>query len=662
MSNRLALETSPYLQQHAENPVDWHPWGEEAFALARAQDRPVHLSVGYAACHWCHVMAHESFEDPRVAALLNETFINIKVDRQERPDLDDIYQKVVQLLGEGGGWPLTVFLTPEGEPFYGGTYFPPQDRHGRPGLERLVRRIAQLWREDRAELERSRDELRKGFDHLDSELSRTRPATAIDAPAEGARALALASDPVHGGLGGAPKFPNVPCLDLALRVFGRTREPALWQFVERALDAMASGGLFDQLGGGFSRYSVDERWAVPHFEKMLYDNALLLGLYADALRESPREDWLRILRETAAYLLRDLRHPLGGFYSGEDADSEGEEGRFYVWTPAQLREVLGEDDAALAERAFAVTRSGNFEHGATVLQRTAAAATIAPAHLSGIRERLLAHRNRRPRPMRDENVLAAWNGLAIQGLCAAWQATGDAPLLEAAVAAAAFVDSRMSTPQGGLHRAWRDGRAAGPGFLDDCANMANAHLDLYESALARHHLDRALALAGFFLSRFWDEGFFLTPADGEALIRRPRSIHDHAVPSGGAAATRALLRLAAITGDTRMTALASQSIAQLAGAAQQNPFGHAHLLAAMELQHTMVTIVLAGDVGPGDELLLTAHGSYLPGRTIARAADSPLGAAMLAIGGRTTAYVCRGSTCSPPVTGAAELERLLGAG
>ncbi len=352
MPNRLSQETSPYLRQHAENPVDWYPWGEEAFRRAREEDMPIHLSVGYAACHWCHVMAHESFENPAIARLMNERFINIKVDRQERPDLDDIYQKVVQMKGQGGGWPLTVFMTPQGEPFFGGTYFPPEERYGRPGFAQVLLGLSETWKERRPELRTLVDQFLKGYRNLEEQLFSGEAPTGADTPAEAARAFAANTHPVHGGFGDAPKFPNPSCHDLVLRVYPRTREPQLLASVERTLDHMAGGGIYDHLAGGFARYSVDERWAVPHFEKMLYDNGQLVKLYADAYRVTGKRLWRRVFEQSIAYVLRDLTHPDGGFYASEDADSEGEEGTFYVWTPAQIEAVLGQSDAAFACRAY----------------------------------------------------------------------------------------------------------------------------------------------------------------------------------------------------------------------------------------------------------------------------------------------------------------------
>ncbi|HJZ88478.1 MAG TPA: thioredoxin domain-containing protein [Polyangia bacterium] len=659
MPNRLAHEGSPYLRQHAENPVDWYPWGEEAFGRARAEDKPIHLSVGYAACHWCHVMAHESFEDPEIARLLNERFVNIKVDRQERPDVDDIYQKVVQMMGQGGGWPLTVFMTPQGEPFFGGTYFPPDDRYGRPGFARVLGALSEAWRSRRSEIRDNAAQFMRGYQELDARV-RGDAMPEDDLSLEAARFFAENTDPVHGGLGGAPKFPNVSCHDLVLRVYHRVREPGLLASVELTLRAMADGGIYDHLGGGFARYSVDERWAVPHFEKMLYDNAQLSKLYADAYRLTKNPRWRRVLEETIAYVLRDMTHPEGGFFSSEDADSEGEEGKFYVWTPAEMREVLGPADAELASRAYGVTARGNFEHGATVLYRAAELDRLEEARLDGLREKLLAARGRRARPSRDDNILCGWNALMIQGLCAAYQATGSAQYLSAARRAADFVAERMTAPDGGLYRAWHDGAAKVGGFLDDYAFLANALIDLYESGFERRDLERAGALVDRILKRFWDDGLYFTPSGGEPLVHRPRAPHDNAWPSGTSTTAFALLRLHELGGHDLFRERAEQLFGRYGQAAARNPFGFSHFLAALEFaRRGPLEIVLAGERTAAAPLAETVHRSYHPARVLAFADDVPIGAGRGPVDGRPAAYVCRNRTCDAPVTSVDTLARVV---
>ncbi|WP_341312071.1 thioredoxin domain-containing protein [Paraburkholderia sp. IMGN_8] len=651
MTNRLATETSSYLRQHADNPVDWYPWSEEAFRRARDEDKPILLSVGYAACHWCHVMAHESFENPRIASLMNERYISIKVDRQERPDIDDIYQQVSQMMGQGGGWPLTVFLTPQGEPFFGGTYFPPDDRYGRPGLGRVLMSLSEAWRHRREELRDTIAQFREGFRQLD-QANLDGEATGIgDLPAEAARALARNTDPVHGGLGGAPKFPNPSCYDLMLRVYHRSGEPTLLDAVERTLDHMAAGGIYDQLGGGFARYSVDARWAVPHFEKMLYDNGQLVKLYADAYRLTGKEAWRRVVEETIGYVLRDMTHPGGGFYAGEDADSEGQEGKFYVWTVAGIEAVLGDSDGAMACQAYGVTEHGNFEHGATVLQRAVELDALQAARLAGWRERLLAARGRRVRPARDDNILTGWNGLMIEGLCAAFQATGCLEYLSAAQRAASFIQSELTLPDGGVYRAWNDGRAKVAGFLEDYAFLSNALLDLYESCFDKRYLDRAVELAALILDKFWEDGLYFTPCDGEPLVHRPRAPYDNAWPSGISTSVFAFLRLHELTGHDLYRDRAEHELRRYEAAAAKAPAGFAHFLAARDFaQRNPLEIIFAGDKSGAAALVTSVHRAYLPARVLAFAEDVPIGRERHPVKGRPTAYVCRNRTCAAPVT------------
>ncbi|MCU1748052.1 thioredoxin domain-containing protein [Pseudomonas sp. 6D_7.1_Bac1] len=661
MSNRLAKETSPYLRQHAENPVDWYPWGEEAFRRARDEDKPIHLSLGYAACHWCHVMAHESFENPQIARLMNERFINIKVDRQERPDLDEIYQKVVQMMGQGGGWPLTVFLTAQREPFFGGTYFPPQEGYGRPGFTQLLLGLSDAWQNNRATLQLNVEQFLQGYRTIEASTLEGDTPLEQDQPTVAARLFARNTDPVHGGLGNAPKFPNPACHDLVLRLYQRLHEPDLLRSVELTLDHMAAGGLYDHLGGGFARYCVDERWAVPHFEKMLYDNGQLVKLYADAYRETGKPAWRRVFEETIDYILRDMTHPEGGFYASEDADSEGEEGKFYVWTPAEVQAVLGDPDAALACRAYGVTAAGNFEHGSTVLHRAVALDAAQEVQLAGLRDTLLLARAQRIRPGRDENILTSWNALMIQGLCAAWQATGTRAHLDAARRATDFILDRLLTPEGGLYRAWREGTAKVPGFLDDYAFLANALIDLYECDFDQRYFERATQLVEVILDKFWEDGLYFTPSDGEMLVHRPRAPHDSAWPSGTSACVFAFLRLFELTGRELYRERAEQVLAMYRAAAAQNPFGFAHLLAAQDwVQRGPISIVIAGERSAASALVASLQRRYLPARVLAFAEDVPIGVGRHALAGQTSAYVCRNRTCAAPVTSAAELvERCL---
>ena len=656
MPNRLAHEASPYLRQHADNPVDWFAWGEEAFARANERNVPIHLSIGYAACHWCHVMAHESFEDPQMARLMNERFVNIKVDRQERPDVDEVYQNVVQMMGESGGWPLTVFLTPRREPFFAGTYFPPTDRNGRPGFERVLLALSEAWSRQDGKLLLNVEQFRSGFSELDRIVFAHPREPRSDLPLAAARAFAEHTDPVYGGLRGAPKFPNPSCLDLMLRVYARVREPALLDAVRLTLDRMRAGGIYDHLGGGFARYSVDERWAVPHFEKMLYDNGQLVRLYADGYRLTGDASWRLVLDETIEYALRDLAHPLGAFFASEDADSEGEEGRFYVWTPEQVVAVLGEQDGAFACRVLGVTAHGNFEGGRSVLHRAVEPDAADEGRFADARARLLAARGQRVRPGRDENVIASWNALMIEGLCAAYQATGNERFVAAARTAADFLNERMRMPDGGVYRVWRDGVARVGGFLDDYAALANALVDLYECCFEPAYLRRAGELADHILEKFWDDGLYFTASDAETLVHRPRAPYDHAWPSGTSSAVFALLRLHELTAKAIYRERAEHVLDQLAPAAAGNAFGFSHLLAAMELaRQAPPTIVFAGEPAQLRPLVQAVHRAYVPGRVLALARHVPAGADRLPVDGKAAAYVCREQTCRAPVTAPADL-------
>ncbi len=657
MANRLINESSPYLRQHAHNPVDWYPWGEEAFSHAREQDKPIHLSIGYAACHWCHVMAHESFENPKIAELMNERFINIKVDRQERPDIDEIYQKAIQMMGQNGGWPLTILMTPQGEPFFGGTYFPAEESYGRPGFTRVILGISDAWQHNRQAIQENVEQLLKGYqvleNHLKAELLPQAEATSTVA----AQLLALNTDNVYGGLGSAPKFPNPSCYDLILRIFHRTEDPALLHALTLTLDGMAHGGLYDHLAGGFARYSVDERWAVPHFEKMLYDNGQLVKLYADAYRATGKELWRHIFEHTIRYVLQEMAHPEGAFFASEDADSEGEEGKYYVWAPAEIKAILGEAAGAFVCRAYGVTDEGNFEHGKSVLYRAQKLEVKEEAYLTELSQTLLAARAMRVRPNRDENILTSWNALMIQGLCAAYQATGNIEYLTAARRAADFILQHLFTTEGQLYRTWKDGKAKIPGFLDDYAFLANALLDLYESCFEKNYLVQAQQLADLILDKFWDDGFYFTARDAEKLVVRPRIPHDNAIPSGMSASVFVLFRLFELTTHTPYRTYA-QKVYQLYGAAAaKNPFGFAHLLAAQDFARSPLTIVLAGNKHASNALVSIVHQAYLPSHTIAFADDVPIGEGRVAIEGQLTAYVCQNQTCSMPVTSTEEFRK-----
>ncbi len=667
MTNKLAGESSPYLVQHQDNPVAWWPWGAEAFAEAKRLDRPVFVSIGYAACHWCHVMAHESFEDPAVAAVMNERFVNIKVDREERPDVDQIYMNAIHVMGEGGGWPLSAWCTPDGRPFFVGTYFPPTDKHGRPSFTRVLNALSDAWKNDRESIEGNAKEVVKGLRDVDAHY---RKGAETADPANLSESLLVAAgrhvvqrcDAKHGGIGGAPKFPSTPTHELLARCgrlpFGAPAKDAFLLWAR----AMAQGGMYDHLGGGFARYSVDARWAVPHFEKMLYDNGQLLGVMADAVALGAA-DVGSTIPETVTWLEREMLHPSGGLWSSLDADSEGEEGKFYVWTPAQVRAALGPVDAIQIERAYHVTETGNFEHGTTVLARvTARGAASDEAHLEELRAKLLAVRAERPRPATDDKILSGWNGLAIRGLLRAWGATGHAPALALALRVGEFLAREMTPPDGKrVARVWKDGKRKLDGTLDDYAFVATAFLDLAEATGDATWWTRGATLLQTVRELFHDvvDGvsvFYMTAsgADGgnELLIHRPESNHDGAIPSGAAVAVDGFVRLGLAADDKDALALAERYLAQRLGGGDASPFGVSRLLGALDrLLHGEV-LVVAGD--GADALKTAARRVYAPNLMIA----GPWSGALL--DGKTDgAYVCRGNTCLPPVRDPAALAATL---
>ncbi|KAB8141429.1 thioredoxin domain-containing protein [Chloroflexia bacterium SDU3-3] len=678
-TNRLIHAASPYLRQHAHNPVDWHEWGPEALALAREQDRPIHLSVGYAACHWCHVLAHESFEDERTAALLNAHFINIKVDREERPDIDSIYMTALQAMTRSGGWPMTMFLTPEGVPFYGGTYFPPEERYGMPSFTQVILGVADAWQRRRDEVEQNSQAL---SDHL-------RSATAARMP-EGPITPALLDDAYaslhgqfdqdEGGFGRAPKFPQPMTYEFLLRYAQRTGTRLAWDMLALSLHKMAEGGIYDQLGGGFHRYSVDGQWLVPHFEKMLYDNALLARVYTEAYQATSDPLYCRVAEQTLDYVARELRHPEGGFYSTQDADSlptpqasHAEEGAFFVWGLDEVRAALGPDAMAFAA-AYDVTQKGNFE-GRNILHvlrqpdEVAGTLGIPPHEIAALlgrgRRTLFELRERRPRPGLDNKVLASWNGMALRAFAQAAGVFGREDYLAHAERCAAFVLGNMRDAEGRLLRAWKDGQAgATPGFLEDHALLADGLLALYEATLDPRWLAECRALAEVMLAEFWDDnlgGFYDTAARHEALIARPRDTGDNATPSGNAAAAELLLKLAVIYDQPRYR---ERAMAVLGGMAQlmgQYPTGFGRYLAAAEFALAPTQeIALVGDPDAEDtkalrEVIATR---FLPNKVLvlrrpdeaAPTIASPLLDGREQLGGRATAYVCRSYACQMPVT------------
>ncbi len=667
--NRLAAETSPYLRQHADNPVDWYAWGDEAFAAAREANKPILLSVGYSACHWCHVMAHESFEDPDIAGQMNDLFVNVKVDREERPDVDEIYMEAVQAMTGQGGWPMTVFLTPDGRPFFGGTYFPKARRGGMISFPELCERIDDLWRT-------RRDDVDTQAGQLTGALGRTAlldPGDATpgaDALAAAVRDLGQQHDATYGGFGGAPKFPQAMSLDVLVRLLARTAEDGataaddVSAIVETSLDAMASGGIYDHLGGGFARYSVDQAWLVPHFEKMLYDQALLTRVYLHAWQATGLDRYRQVLDETVDYVLRDLRHPDGGFYSAEDADSEGEEGLFYVWTPDQVVAALdGDSDLADEVMAFyGVSPGGNFE-GRTILNRLAHRGELdRPARIDDARRRLFAARERRVRPGLDDKVLTEWNALMLGALAEASVATGRADWLAAAVANGEFLVRALRRDDGRWLRSWQaDGGARHLGFAADHGALVDAFVRLAEATGEARWIEHARGTADALLDLFWDAqrgGVFTTGSDAERLITRNKDLMDNATPGANSLAAVGLLRLAALTGEARYRNHADQ-ILRLAGPmAARHPTAFGHLLVAIDLAaHGLDEVVVAGD---RPDLVDVAQRMFLPNAVLAwgERYESPLWE------GRDdgSAYVCRDYACQLPAGDAATLTEQLSVG
>jgi hypothetical protein len=681
MANRLATESSPYLRQHATNPVDWWPWSEAAFAAARAADKPVFVSIGYAACHWCHVMAHESFEDADTARLMNELFINIKIDREERPDVDAIFMTAIMVQGEGGGWPLSAFCLPDGRPFFLGTYFPPERKFGRPSFRELVETMADAYKTRRADAIDNAEQLADGLQRVDAHYRRgaaNASAGAADPGALGpqliiaaARQLAERCDPKRGGPQGAPKFPSSANHALLARAARLPHGQPAGEAFDAWARGMADGGIYDHLGGGFARYAVDDKWLVPHFEKMLYDQAQLLAIYAEAhARGMARAS--EVIAETVAFLERELSDAAGGLWSSLDADSEGEEGRFYVWTPAQLREALGPIGALLVARAYGVTDAGNFENGTSVLSRVTRRESAAEEeHLAELRARLLAARAARVRPGTDDKVLAAWNGLAISGLVAAWRATGHAPALALALRVAGFLREHMLGGGGGdrLARVFHEGKTKDlDGTLDDYAFCAHAFLELAEATGDAAWWQLGARLLATVRTRFHArdelgvEVFYLAPAGDALLVHRPESHQDGAIPSGAGVAVRGLLRLGLVAGDADALALAERYLAQrLAGAASTDA-GTAMpgLLAALDLYlHARVVVIAPG---PGhDELVAAARRAPAPNVCVAGAwtAAALLEGKTAATDGTARAFVCTGPTCAPPVGEPSALAALL---
>ena len=681
MANRLAQETSPYLLQHKDNPVDWYPWGEEALRRAREEDRPILLSVGYSACHWCHVMERESFEDEATARLMNEHFVNIKVDREERPDIDSIYMSAVQAMTRHGGWPMTVFMTPDGAPFYGGTYFPPVPSRGMPSFKQLLLSLADAYENRRDEVMQSAESVRE---YLQAATGASAPTTGLSEELLDSAAASLLGqlDNRFGGFGGAPKFPQTMNLEVLLRYYKRTGDRAARAGVEHTLRQMANGGIYDHLGGGFARYSVDEYWLVPHFEKMLYDNALLARLYLEAYQVSGDDFFRRIAEETLDYVARDMTDPEGGFYSAEDADSEGEEGKFYVWTPGEIEAVLEPDEAKLAMRFWDLTERGNFE-GKNILnvprppEAVAAEFDISAGELwqriVRIREKLLAEREKRVRPGRDEKVLAAWNGLMLRAFAFAASVLDREDYRKIAEKNASFLMEKLVV-DGRLRRSYKDGRARFNGYLEDYAMVADGLTALYEATFEMRWLGEAGTLADAILELFWDAEkgvFYDTAADHEELVTRPRDVYDNASPSGNSVAVDVLLRLSVLLEREDYRERAAAVLEDLSGAISQIPGGFGRLLSALDFYlSTPYEIALIGPLGAPEmrTLLSAAYSAYIPNKVVAgRAEDDEEAARLVPLladrpmrEGKATAYVCVNYACQYPTTDPEELKRQLG--
>ncbi|MGH2408032.1 MAG: thioredoxin domain-containing protein [Candidatus Limnocylindrales bacterium] len=703
--NRLAGETSPYLLQHAHNPVDWYPWGPEALARAKAEDRPIFLSIGYAACHWCHVMERESFEDESTAAQLNAGFVAIKVDREERPDLDAVYMDAVQSLTGGGGWPMSVFLTPDGRPFYGGTYFPDAPRHGMPSFRQVLSSIEGVWREDRPRVEATADSLTGA---LRAQADGATPAERVG-PAKGGlvgpdgrtllasavpptidpamldtttAGLAQSFDRVHGGWGGAPKFPAPMTIEHLLRRFVRAGDTRALAMVRTTLDAMTAGGIHDQLGGGFARYSTDAEWLAPHFEKMLYDNAQLARAYLHAWQVTGEPRYRAVVESTLDYLVGEMAVPDSGFAASQDADTNGEEGATYVWSAGEVATVLGEE-APLFAAAYDVTTRGNWE-GHTILRRVREDADLAKSfdtteadvgdRLAAARERLLAVRRVRPQPARDGKVIAAWNGLALAAFAEAAAALGRDDYQAVAERAAAALLDALIGPDGRLHRSWKDGRSTNSGVLEDHADLAEGLLALYMATFNERWFSAARDLAEIILARFSDPtgGWFDTADDHETLVARPKGVSDNALPSGGAMSATVLLRLAALTGEGRFRMAAEAGIAAVAPLAARYPNGFAQWLVAADLAaYPIDEVAIVGDPTDANTAALigVVRKGFRPGTVVALAdargaptSTVPLLRDRPQVEGGATAYVCRGFACLRPTTDADGLSAQLAGG
>ncbi|HAL47793.1 MAG: thioredoxin domain-containing protein [Chloroflexi bacterium] len=679
MQNRLIHETSPYLLQHANNPVDWHPWGEEAFGIARDRNVPILLSVGYSACHWCHVMERESFENDEIAALMNELYVCIKVDREERPDVDSIYMSAVQQMTGQGGWPMTVMLTPAGEPFYGGTYFPPADRGGMPGFPRVLQAMSDVYRDNRNEAQKVATQL---VERIRQIVTPAEDEEELNLGLLDAAAIAVNDqvDDVHGGVGAAPKFPQPMIWEFMLRRHARNGSASVMGAIELALDGMARGGIYDQVGGGFHRYSTDQTWLVPHFEKMLYDNALLVKLYLHAYQVTGKREHHRIVEETLDYVRREMTSPEGGFYSAQDADSEGVEGKYFVWSPEEIVDVLDEDRARLVNRLYGVTAEGNFE-GKTILHEAMPRDALADelglsrerldADVADSKRKLLEARRQRVAPLRDDKVLTEWNGLMLRAFAEAGAVLSSPEYVDIARTNASFLLGSMRE-NGRLMRTYKNGVAKLLGYLADYASLIDGLIALHEADLDPRWLTEAVALTGEMLALFWDDAsgqFYDTGTDHEQLVVRPRDAVDNALPSGVSMATDVMLRLAVVTGNREYETKAVASLRSASYLMSYHPTAVGHWLCVLDFHLSRpkeIAIIGRQEADDTRKLAETVFGVYLPNRVlvsadpdVAERLESPLTSDRPMVDNKAAAYVCENYICHLPVTDPNRLARQL---
>jgi uncharacterized protein len=675
-TNRLAGESSPYLRQHQHNPVDWFPWGTEALARSRQLNRPIFLSIGYSACHWCHVMEHESFENAEIARILNEHFVSIKVDREERPDLDQIYMASVQMFTGQGGWPMSVFLTPDLRPFTGGTYFPPEDRYGRPGFRRILLMLADAWVNRRDDIDRAASEMTEQLQSV-GRLRHAEGPLSVNVLTGAVNSYARTFDRTHGGFGSAPKFPHPMDLRVLLRAHHRTGDTAALQMVTKTLDHMACGGIYDHLGGGFARYSTDERWLVPHFEKMLYDNALLIPAYTEAFLVTGNERYRRVVEETLAWVRAEMTSDQGPFFSTLDADSEGVEGKFYVWTQEEIESSLGEQEARLFCAAYGVSSRGNWDdphapgEPKNVLHEARALSSEEHANLTTARRRLFQSREKRVRPGLDDKILTAWNGLMIGACAVAAQAFDSAAYRSAATRAADFILTTMRGPDGRLLRTCSVGQPAKlNGYLEDYAYLMDGLISLYECGFESRWLTAALELADLMVEQFWDVeagGFYFTGKDHEALIARSKDPYDNATPSGNAMAVTGLLRLAKLTGRDDLSQKAERTLQLYGGVMAEHPSAVGQMLVALDFYlgpvQEIAVVGKSTDAETNQALRMIRH-RFAPTQVVAAqfldentAANIPLLRDRSAVDDKVTVYVCANFACQAPLVGTAEIER-----